>query len=130
MHAESGEERERWRVAIEAAIGRMREATERTSAERDALSRVPFQQRDGVKKAGAEYVDASRLLETIEQKRRDGPPKCFTVGCSVNYEYDLWRYDTKDDYVGEGLEKPAAILSPKGLTKADLEERAREFSGK
>ena len=33
----------------------------------------------------------------------------------VNFEYDLWRSSSKDDYIGDGLEKPNGILKPKGF---------------
>ena len=30
----------------------------------------------------------------------------------ANERYDIWRYDSRDDYTGEGLEKPKSILKP------------------
>jgi len=39
----------------------------------------------------------------------------LTCAPRQNYEYDLWRYSGKDDYTGEGLEKPNGILKPKGF---------------
>jgi hypothetical protein len=38
--------------------------------------------------------------------------RSFTIGCTANYENDLWRNDPRDDYTGEGLEKPTGILKP------------------
>jgi len=71
--------------------------------------------RDRFVKSLPEYSDARKALETIRKAREAGPPKCFTIGCQANYEYDIWRYDGKDDYTGEGLEKPNGILKPKGF---------------
>ena len=95
--------------------------------QRSFLGAANFQDRDRFKKASIEFVDANAYLAEIKQKRADGAPKCFTIGCSTNYEYDIWRNNVKDDYTGEGLEKAAAILSPKGISKEDLEQRAQEF---
>ena len=78
-----------------------------------ALIRAPFADRDRLKKAWPEYLDAFRYRAQLERQRAQGPPKCFTIGCKTFYEYDIWRYDTKNDYTGEGLEKPdRAILKP------------------
>ena len=39
------------------------------------------------------------------------------------------RYRRKDDYTGEGLERRQdAILSPRGISKEDLERRAQDFA--
>lgn len=95
--------------------------------QRSFLGASSFPERDRFKKASGEFVDASVYAAEIRQKRAEGPPKCFTIGCTTNFEYDIWRNNPKDDYTGEGLERPAAILSPKGISKEDLEKRAQEF---
>ena len=95
---------------------------------RDVQQGIALPKRDELKAARKEYGDASKTLATLKKLQAEGPPKCFTIGCSTNYEYNLWRYDTKDDYTGEGLEKGNAILKPKGISKEDLEERAKAFS--
>lgn len=81
-----------------------------------ALGRVPLIERDRVKKSGQELAAANAYAEEIRLQRAKGPPKCFTVGCQVNFENDIWRYNSKDDYTGEGLEKTYSILKPKGYT--------------
>ena len=53
------------------------------------LSRANFVARDQFKKASAEYLEARRFVEELKQKRADGPPKCFTIGCTVFYENDV-----------------------------------------
>jgi len=79
----------------------------------NVLSRVSFADRDRFKKATAEYIDARAFVGVLKQKRLEGPPKCYTIGCKQFYENDIWRYNYKDDYTGEGLEKPdRAILKP------------------
>ena len=55
------------------------------------LSRANFVARDQFKKASAEYLEARRFVEELKQKRADGPPKCFTIGCTVFYENDVRR---------------------------------------
>ena len=67
-----------------------------------------------------------------------GPPFCcalfprvwLTCGRAFScVRYGSWRSNSKDDYVGEGLERrQAAILSPKGISKEDLEKRAADFA--
>ena len=74
------------------------------------------------KKASAEFAEASLMTADIERKRAEGPPPCYTIGCQANYEYDLWRYQSKDDFTGEGLEKANGILKPKGFTFEKPEE--------
>jgi len=80
------------------------------------LTKADFVNRDRFKKAVPEYVDAARSLEELQAKKAAGPPRCFTIGCKEFYENDIWRNDWKDDYTGEGLEKPNGILKPKGWT--------------
>ena len=57
----------------------------------ETLSRANFVARDQFKKASAEYLEARRFVEELKQKRADGPPKCFTIGCTVFYENDVRR---------------------------------------
>ena len=57
----------------------------------ETLSRATFVARDQFKKASAEYLEARRFVEELKQKRADGPPKCFTIGCTVFYENDVRR---------------------------------------
>ena len=109
-----------------------------------ALSRANALTRERFKKAVAELAQAQALDDDIQRKRAEGPPKCFTIGCQSNFEYDLWRYDPADDYTGQvspqldlcpfslrwcaaanpvsrasprsqGMEKPKGILKPKGF---------------
>lgn len=77
---------------------------------------TPSVARERFKKVGGELAEARRYLGELRLKQAQGPPKCFTVGCTQNYEYDLWRYKSKDDYTGEGLEKPDSILKPPGFS--------------
>jgi len=98
-------------------------------AERDALGMARTREREAFKKASAELLEANAFVDELLVKQATGPPKCFTIGCQANYDYDLWRYSSKDDYTGEGLERRQdAILSPKGISKEDLERRAAEFA--
>jgi len=47
-----------------------------------------------------------------------------------NFESGLWRANSKDDYSeAAGVEKGDSVLKPKGISKEDLERRAREFGG-
>ena len=57
----------------------------------ETLSRANFVARDQFKKASAEYLEARRFVEELKQKRADGPPQCFTIGCTVFYENDVRR---------------------------------------
>ena len=83
------------------------------------LGRASLQDRDRFKKDTEEFVQAARFVDELRLKKAEGPPKCFTIGCQSNFEYDLWRYNSKDDYTGEGLDKGYSILKPDlaGLTK-------------
>ena len=84
-----------------------------------AISAFPAEQRIKVReKLGAATRDleaANKLLGELRVAKEKGPPKCYTIGCSVNSEYDLWRYKSTDDYTGEGLEKGYGILKPPPL---------------
>ena len=88
--------------------------------QRNVLTRAPLQERERFKKAVAELADASVAVDELKTKQAAGPPKCFTIGCQTNFEYDLWRADSKNDYTtGKStgvLEKPNGILKPKGYT--------------
>lgn len=98
-------------------------------SERDALAMVRVREREAFKKASAELLEANAFVDELLARQAAGPPKCFTIGCQANYDYDLWRYSSKDDYIGEGLERRQdAILSPKPISKEDLERRAAEFA--
>ena len=83
------------------------------------LGRASLQERDRFKRDSAEFVQAARFVDELRIKKAEGAPKCFTIGCQTNFEYDLWRYNSKDDYTGEGLDKGYSILKPDlaGLTK-------------
>ena len=68
--------------------------------------------RERLGSATKELVSARTTLSELQKAQENGPPKCFTIGCQANYEGDLWRYSSKDDYTGAGLEKPTGILKP------------------
>ena len=51
------------------------------------LTRTPFLERDRFKKAVPAYAEARGYLEEIKRLRAEGPPKCFTIGCTTFYEY-------------------------------------------
>ena len=86
--------------------------TEVRQAQEAVLSTATFAERDGFKKAGDELAKASAFADDLRRKQAEGPPKCFTIGCQANFDYDIWRYDSRDDYTGAGLEKPKSILKP------------------
>ena len=90
--------------------------SEWSQQERAVLGRATFAQRDAFKKAGARLAEASTFADDLRKAKADGVPKCYTIGCQANFEYDIWRYDARDDYTGEGLEKPNGILKPKAFT--------------
>ena len=87
--------------------------------EKALLSGVSIYQRGSLKQGVGEVLAASERLNAIQRQRVLGPPKCFTLGCTVNYENDIWRFDSKDDYTGNGLDKGNSILKPPGYQYKD-----------
>ena len=78
------------------------------------LSRANFVARDQFKKASAEYLEARRFVEELKQKRADGPPKCFTIGCTVFYENDVRRCFGSRAQIGSHIGSRAQIGSQIG----------------
>ena len=79
---------ESW-VALKAAL-KFKDASEVATLERDLFTQSGSgMEREAFKKATAQYR-AARIAEAdLLAKRAAGPPKCFTIGCNVNYDYDL-----------------------------------------
>ena len=96
-----------------------RPAAGAVAAERRALGVASLPDRDRFMKAGKEFAAAGKLLDEVREQQKKGPPACFTIGCTTNFESGLWRYNAADDYTGPGLEKPDAILKPPGFKFED-----------
>lgn len=96
---------------------RFRLFAEEARAEKGVLTGATFREREAFKGAAAAYIEASQKLDEVKRLRALGPPKCFTIGCSANYDYDIWRLSGTDDYTGDGLEKQKKLVERIG---ADL----------
>ena len=68
-----------------------------------------YMQRDGAKKALDAYLSSNNLERELREKQAAGPPPCFTIGCKVNYEAEIWGAN-RDVGGRSGMEK--VMISP------------------
>jgi hypothetical protein len=85
-------------------------AAELTGQAREAYRQGgSYMQRDGAKKALDAYLSSSNLERELREKQAAGPPPCFTIGCKVNYEAEIWGAN-RDVGGRSGMEK--VMISP------------------
>jgi hypothetical protein len=80
-----------------------------------------FRVKEGFRTARKELEAATTELVDLRQREAKGPPKCYTIGCNVNYESGLW----KDDVVTLRTlsERPGMLIPELEVLSSGIKEK-------
>ena len=91
VNAFGAQVQEDWKAATKRAG--FSQASELDGRLRKVLQGAELTERKQFKTAREAYAEASLGLDELRRKQADGPPKCYTVGCTTQFEAGILRDD-------------------------------------